>query len=134
MGTKFLSARETDIAPGYQNEVIRAADGGQSTTRTKTYDTVRGTPGWPDHYNGRGVINKTWIDHESGLGIEENQRLYDDALRKGDSGWGLEGRLTTYAGTAVGLVRAIDSAEAIVTSVRGEIELAMTQARAMIGS
>ena len=34
----------------------------------------------------------------SGLGEEENKMLYDEALAKGDAGWGVDGRLTTYAG------------------------------------
>jgi nitronate monooxygenase len=41
--------------------------------------------------------------------FEENRRLlYDEALKLGDEGWGKEhGRITTYAGTGVGLVKSI---------------------------
>jgi nitronate monooxygenase len=40
--------------------------------------------------------------------FEENQRLYPEAMKLGDEGWGMEqGRITTYAGTGVGLVREI---------------------------
>ena len=120
VGTRFLAATETEIAPGYQKEVLRVTDGGQSTIRTKAYDNLRGTTGWPDHYNGRGIWNKSFTDHESGMPIGENQSLYEKALKIGDDGWGPEGRLTAYAGSAIGLVREVESASAIVGKIRQE--------------
>ena len=121
MGTRFLASQEATVAQGYQAEVLRASDGGRNTVRSTVYDRVRNIGGWPDRYDGRGVINESYIDAvERGLGDEENRQLYQEELKKGDSGWGPTGRLTTYAGTGVGLVRETLSAEAIVERVRGE--------------
>ncbi|KAF2474592.1 inosine monophosphate dehydrogenase, partial [Lindgomyces ingoldianus] len=98
MGTRFLASKEAVIAKGYQNEVLRAKDGGQTTVRTKVYDTLRGTTGWADTHNARGIVNKSFKDAVAGMGDEENKRLYEEETTKGDEGWGVEGRMTTYAG------------------------------------
>lgn len=123
MGTRFLASSEATIARGYQAEVLRASDGGRNTVRSTVYDRVRGISGWPERYDGRGVINESYVDAvEKGLSDEENKRLYDEETKKGDDGWGPTGRMTTYAGTGVGLVRETLPAGAIVEGVRNEAE------------
>ncbi|KAI9874811.1 MAG: hypothetical protein M1830_005622 [Pleopsidium flavum] len=117
MGTRFLVSREAQIAKGYQEEIVRARDGGVSTVRSDVYDNLRGTTGWPSKYNGRGLINRSYRDFETGLPQEENKRLYNEVLKTGEDGWGIEGRLTTYAGTGVGLVTEIKSARDIIKEV-----------------
>ena len=119
MGTRFLAAREAAVAGGYQAEILRAADGGVSTVRSTVYDRVRGIEGWPAEYDGRGVINASWRDAVGGMADEENRRLYEEEMEKGpEGGWGVEGRMTTYAGTGVGLVRGVKGAGEIVEEVR----------------
>ena len=118
MGTRFLASHEAVIAKGYQDEVLRTSDGGQTTVRTKVWDNARGTTGWAETHNGRGIINKTYTDARDGMADEENKRLYEEDVRKGDEGWGVKARLCTYAGSAVGLVREVKSAEEIVREVR----------------
>lgn len=118
MGTRFLASKEAKIAKGYQDEVVRAKDGGQTTVRTKVYDNLRGTTGWADTYNGRGIINKSYTDAVAGLNEDENKKLYNEEVSKGDAGWGVKGRLTTYAGTGVGLVTDVMSAAEIMNEVR----------------
>ena len=86
--------------------------------RTKIYDSLRGTTGWSQGYNARGVVNRSYVEALGGLGEEENKKLYDEALAKGDAGWGVDGRLTTYAGAGVGLVKEIKKARDIVEEVR----------------
>jgi nitronate monooxygenase len=120
LGTRYLAAREAEIAPGYSNEVLNASDGGQTTIRSSVYDTLRGTTDWPKLYGGRGVINQSYHDAVNGMELEENKRLYGEAVKMGDKGWGVQGRMTTYAGTAVGLVRREQSAEEITKEVRNE--------------
>ncbi|KAL4813197.1 hypothetical protein BDW67DRAFT_109816 [Aspergillus spinulosporus] len=123
MGTRFLASSEARIARGYQNEVLRASDGGVSTVRSTVYDRVRGILSWPSRYDGRGVINQTYIDAvERGMSDEENKALYKEELKKGDSGWGPNARLTTYAGTGLGLVREILPAADIVANVIRDAE------------
>ena len=120
MGTRFLAAKETRISKGYQQEIVRATDGGVTTTRTMIYNHLRGTMGWPEQFSPRGLINKSFIEHQAGVPFEKLQALYEDAAKTGDSGWGPEGRLATYAGTAVGLVKSVDGAGDIVKQTREE--------------
>ncbi|PGG99089.1 nitronate monooxygenase [Blastomyces parvus] len=125
MGTRFLACAEAAVARGYQAEVLRVEDGGVNTARTTVYDTVRGFNAWPPRYDGRGVVNDTFRDKEAGMDDAENQRLYKEETEKGDAGWGPKGRMTTYAGTGIGLVREVKSAEEIVKGV-------VTEARAIL--
>lgn len=118
MGTRFLACPEAAIAAGYRAEVVRASDGGAATARTKVYDQLRGTTDWPEGYNGRGVLNRSWEDAANGVPFAENKRLYEAAMELGDDGWGPQGRMTTYAGTAVGLVKEVMAAREIVDEVR----------------
>ncbi|QSS50099.1 2-nitropropane dioxygenase [Histoplasma capsulatum var. duboisii H88] len=120
MGTRFLASAEATVSRGYQAEVLRVADGGVSTVRTTVYDAVRGYNAWPAQYDGRGVVNETLRDKEAGMDDAENQRLYKEEMAKGDAGWGPTGRMTTYAGTGIGLVREVKSAEEIVRGVVAE--------------
>ena len=120
MGTRFLASEEANIAKGYQHDVLKASDGGVTTVRSKVYDTLRGTTGWPHRYGGRGIINESYMDAVNGEVTDEMKRLYEEALTKGDEGWGEHGRLTAYAGTAVGLVNRILPARDIVSEVRSQ--------------
>lgn len=122
MGTRFLASTEAQVMQGYKNAVLDAKDGGLSTVRTTLYDNLRGTTGWPSEYNGRGVTNKSFRDWKEGMPDQENKRMYTEAMKLGDAGWGAEcGRITTYAGTGVGLVKNILSAGEIVEEVRKDI-------------
>jgi nitronate monooxygenase len=57
---------------------------------------------------------------------------FEEALKLGDRGWGPNGRLTTYAGTAVGLVREAASAEEIVMEARAVAIASVERAHAMV--
>ncbi|KAL8803208.1 MAG: hypothetical protein Q9182_003309 [Xanthomendoza sp. 2 TL-2023] len=121
MGTRFLCSTEVEIARGYQMAVLRAKDGGVSTVRSKVYDTLRGTTGWPERIGGRGVINQSFLDAKDGKVTEENKKAYAQALKEEDAGWGEKGRLTTYAGTGVGLIHQIQPVPAILEEIRKEV-------------
>ncbi|KAK9321321.1 oxidoreductase [Lipomyces orientalis] len=92
MGTRFLAAKETSIAKGYQDEILRSNDGGVNTVRSTVYD-------------------------RSGMSDDENRKLYQEAIAAGDDCWGPPGRMTTYGGTGVGLITKVESAETIIKSV-----------------
>jgi nitronate monooxygenase len=117
MGTRFLASPEAVISEGYRNAVVQAKDGGLTTARTTVYDRLRGTLGWPETYNGRGILNRSFWDHQNGMGEAENKRLYEEAVKVGDQGWGEKGRMTTYAGTGVGLINKVMPAGEIVKEV-----------------
>ena len=133
MGTRYLAAPEANIMHGYRSHVLASGDGGQRTERTKLYDQLRGTTDWPAEYGGRGVLNHSYHDHAKGLSFEENKRLHDEALKKGDAGWGEKGRLTTYAGTGVGLVTKQQSAEEITKEVRDGVRKIFSDMATMVG-
>lgn len=120
MGTRFLASPEARISKGYQDEVIRARDGGASTARTMLYNRLRGTTGWPPAFSPRGIVNRSWADYQAGVPFEELQRRYREAEGAGDKGWGPEGRLATYAGAGVGLIRAVEDAGELVRRAQGE--------------
>lgn len=125
LGTRFLACKEATIAKGYQDEVVRVHDGGVSTVRSKLYDALRGIVDWPKAYDGRGVANRSYLDAQSGMPDEQNRELYQEEMRKGDDGWGAEGRMTTYAGTGVGLVTGVKSAEEIIKEISRDAILAL---------
>jgi nitronate monooxygenase len=49
------------------------------------------------------------------------KKLHDEALKAGDAGWGLEGRLATYAGAAIGLIHDVKDAERIVQDIQTDV-------------
>lgn len=118
MGTRYLACPEANIAKGYQEAVLKASDGGVNTARGKLYDSLRGTTDWPASYGGRGILNDSWYDAVEGMSLEENKKRYDEALRTGDEGWGEKARLTTYAGTGIGLVKDVKLAGDITREVK----------------
>ncbi|KAJ5281298.1 hypothetical protein N7478_006670 [Penicillium angulare] len=105
------------IAHGYQKAILDSSDGGINTVRTTIYDKVRDIHGWPEGYYGRGLINCTYLDDLEGLSEVKNRELYCEELNKGDVGYGPKGRLTTYAGTGIGLISEIITAGDIVKSM-----------------
>jgi nitronate monooxygenase len=121
MGTRFLASPEAVISKGYRNAVVNARDGSVTTARTTVYDQLRGTLGWPKIYNGRGVLNQSFWDHEGGMAESENKKLYEESMKMGDEGWGDNGRMTTYAGTGVGLIQKAMPAGEIVKEVLGDV-------------
>lgn len=120
MGTRFLASSEARISKGYQNEIVRASDGAVATTRTLLYNHLRGTFGWPADYQPRTIINKSFLDHQAGIPFEELKRRHGEAAKTGDSGWGPEGRLATYAGASIGLINGVKAAGDIVREVQAD--------------
>lgn len=118
LGTRLLASEEATVAEAYRKEVVRASDGGANTARTKLYDQLRGTTQWPANYNGRGILNQSYYDNSSGMSFEDNKKLYEEAMKQGDAGWGINGRITAYAGTGVGLVKSVMKAGDIVREVQ----------------
>ena len=121
MGTRFLAASEARISPGYQREIVRASDGAANTTRTLLYNHLRGTFGWPEAYAPRTIINRSFLEHREGETFERLKKFHDMAATKGDEGWGPEGRLGTYAGSSIGLIKDVKDAAQIVQDTQLEV-------------
>lgn len=103
LGTRFLASTEARIQKGYQAEIVRATDGAKSTKRMTLHNQLR-SANWPDRYAPRGIVNRKWEDHQAGVPYEELKKLHDVAEKAEDEGWGIEGRLATYAGAGIGLI------------------------------
>ena len=88
------------------------------TVRTRVFDDLAGRLKWPDRYNGRSIVNRSVEDDEAGVPIKDSMRKFEEALKMGDQGWGPDGRLTTYAGTAIGLIHKVAPAEKIIRESR----------------
>lgn len=131
MGTRFLVTNEARISKGYQQELVRTTDGAQNTTRTTIYNSLRGTP-CPEQYSPRGVVNRSWHDHQAGVGFEELKRRHEEAAKSGDAGWGPEGRLATYSGAAVGLIHEVEDAYPLVKRLQTQTQDVVDSLRARL--
>ncbi|KAK5138072.1 hypothetical protein LTR08_005870 [Meristemomyces frigidus] len=134
MGTRFLSATETQVHPAYRQAVLAARDGGQTTTRAKLFDELRGPNIWPGAYDGRSLVTESFTDYAAGVGIEEIRRLHAEALSAKDGGFGEggRGRATIWAGTGVGLVREEQQAGQIMEEVRAKVIEVLEKVRASL--
>lgn len=134
MGTRFLAAPETQIHPIYQKALLAASDGGQTTTRSKLFDNLRGPNMWPVRYDGRSIVMESFDDHVKGVDIDEIRRLHAEALKAEDAGFGQDGkgRTAMWAGTGVGFVKKIQPAAEIVEEVRSAAVKALEAAKAKL--
>lgn len=59
-----------------------------TTARTSVYDILREITGWPDRYNGRGIINQSFLDAQNGLVLRTikpfTMRLCKKAIKAGE--------------------------------------------------
>ncbi|KAK7190404.1 hypothetical protein DPSP01_005364 [Paraphaeosphaeria sporulosa] len=122
MGTRFLASKEVAIHPIAQAAVLEAQDGGQATRRSKLFDQLRGPNVWPEAYDGRSLVVQSYQDHVDGVGLEEIQRLHNEAVLGEDKGYatGRKGRAAIWAGTGVGSVGKVEEAGNIVEKVKRE--------------
>lgn len=83
---------------------MRVKDGGTTTRRSTLCDRLKETVGWPDHYDGRAIMNEGHLDEEAGLSDKRGDEDLED-----------ERRMVTYAaGTGIGLIQGAKSAVEIV--------------------
>ncbi|KAK3715239.1 hypothetical protein LTR37_007206 [Vermiconidia calcicola] len=127
MGTRFIAAPETNVHSLYQEALLAASDGGQSTTRSKLFDNLRGPNIWPVAYDGRSIVMESFEEHESGVDIEEIRRKHNEAVKAEDAGLGVDGKgkAAIWAGTAVGIVKKVQPAGEIVEEVRNAARKAL---------
>lgn len=80
------------------------------------FDEARNTLEWPAGVDGRGIVNDTVKDYESGqYGLEHRQERYGRADKEDD-----KERLIVWAGTGVGDVREIKPAGDVVREMERE--------------
>lgn len=122
MGTRFLASKEVMIHPKAQAAILEAEDGGQVTKRSKLFDQLRGPNIWPEAYDGRSIVVQSYEDHANGVGLEEIQKLHNEAVSGEDKGFaiGRKGRAAIWAGTGVGIVKEVEGAADIVEKTRNQ--------------
>ncbi|RPB26126.1 putative oxidoreductase 2-nitropropane dioxygenase family [Terfezia boudieri ATCC MYA-4762] len=113
LGTRLIATPESEAHEKFKELLVSTSDGGQHTVRTRVYDEIRGTGGWPEIFGGRAIANKTYEDHENGVPRETIVERYNKAVQENDFE-----RITAFAGTGVGLIHEIRPAKEIVEDVR----------------
>jgi nitronate monooxygenase len=132
LGTRFLAAKETNVPEGYRQLVLDTKDGSTNTVRSKLFDNVKGPNIWPDEYDGRSLVTKSYEDHVNGVGIEEVRSRHNETVGGKDGGYGREGRANVWAGASVGLVTRVQSAADIVEELRNGVGTVLKSAQARL--
>ncbi|KAI5475286.1 hypothetical protein MNV49_001668 [Pseudohyphozyma bogoriensis] len=112
-GTAFIPTPEALYSDKQKELVIKSS--GSDTIRSEKYDIARGTLGWGDRVDGRGIKNLTSEESEESLGSEEGKRVYAEAAKAGDTS-----RIVTWAGSSVGLITELAPAEELVKRIGKE--------------
>lgn len=103
IGTRFLMTKESGYSSAKKDALVKA--GLYSTARSRAFDEMNGTVGWPEWTDGRALAGEIVNDIREGLDLETR-------LERARSG-GME-RTTVWAGQGVGLVDTIQPAEVSV--------------------
>jgi nitronate monooxygenase len=117
IGTRFYASSEALGQPQAKQRIVEAH--GSDTTRTRTFDVVRGLA-WPPEYPGRALRNRfleRWDGREHGLaGVAATERVaYQAALVRGDFDIAV-----IWAGEAVDLIKEVEGAATLVARIGAE--------------
>lgn len=81
VGTRFLATKEALYSQAQKDFLLRSS--GEDTTKGMKWDEARGTLGWGEEIDGRGLRNETSrVGHEAGS--EEGKQQYAEAMKSGD--------------------------------------------------
>ncbi len=119
VGTRFSASQESLTHPNLKKQIVESE--GDSTTRTKVFDTVRGYT-WPEPYDGRAIRNaflERWQGNDAGLlaAMETEGPRYKDAAAQGDTN-----TMVMFAGENIDLIRDLPPAAEIVARIAKEGE------------
>ena len=117
VGSRLWATVEADVPEAMQGAAL-AADG-DGTIRTSVVDIARGLD-WPERFTARVLRNRftdDWHGRETEL-----RRAGEDVARAWAEGWtaGDPDRSNTFVGEAVGLIRTIEPAGAVVERMTAE--------------
>ncbi|SCV69401.1 BQ2448_2421 [Microbotryum intermedium] len=124
IGTAFLPTVEATYSIGQKKRIISAK--GEETVRSMNFDHARGTLGWGEHVDGRGLRNLTTEESIEDVSSEEGMRRYTEAVKQDDTK-----RIIVWAGTSVSLVGQdsqggdFAKTETIIKRIVGEAEEAI---------
>jgi len=119
IGTRFCASPEALGHDRAKQRIVAAR--GNETARTRVFDIVRGYA-WPQAYTGRALRNRfleRWDGRERDLAtaLETEHAAYQVAARDGDFDTAL-----VWAGEAVGLIKTVEGAAALVARISAEAE------------
>jgi nitronate monooxygenase len=122
-GTRFLLTPESTYSATRKQLLLDAGHG--QTKRSMAFDEARNTLEWPAGVDGRGIVNDTVKDYESGqYSLKARQERYGRADKEDD-----RERLIVWAGTGVGGVREIKPAGDVVREMEREAVKALRGVR-----
>ncbi|TGZ78337.1 putative oxidoreductase [Ascodesmis nigricans] len=123
LGTRLLATDESIAPRAWKELVASTSEGGINTVRTRIYDELRGTGDWPKIFNGRAIINDTYLDQQRGVDEETNRQRFAEAAVKGDFS-----RVTAFAGTGVGQIKQITRVEDLIERLQKDAKAALREA------
>lgn len=124
VGTRFSASQESLTHPNLKKKIVESD--GDSTTRTKVFDTVRGYT-WPHPYDGRAIRNeflKRWHGNDAGLqaAMATEGPRYKDAAAKGDTN-----TMVMFAGENIDLIHDVPPAAEIVARIAKDAETLLSR-------
>ncbi|CAL1714883.1 unnamed protein product [Somion occarium] len=125
LGTRFLLTPESQYSETQKAALLPAS--ASSTVRTLAFDYARGTLGWPEGINGRGLRNQIVKLFEKGVDIEILREKLEEGTRHGDPDY-----MITWAGQGVGDMTEIKGAQALVREIQQEIVRCLKAAPLMV--
>lgn len=136
-GTRFVLTPESTYSQVQKEALVQAKS--SATLRTFAFDDARGTLGWPQGTDGRGLRNKTVEEYERDLqqevkegkedpeGAQRRMERYKQAAKENDTD-----RIVIWSGTGVGAMGAIVPAEKVVRDITEEAIDALSQVQSYV--
>lgn len=136
-GTRFVLTPESTYSQLQKEELVKAK--GSATLRTFAFDDARGTLGWPQGTDGRGLRNKTVEEYERDLqeqvkagkddpeGAKKRMERYKLAAKENDTD-----RIVIWSGTGVGAMDAIVPAQQVVQDITHEAIEALSRVQSYV--
>ena len=124
VGTRFSASQESLTHPNLKKQIVESE--GDSTTRTKVFDTVRGYT-WPEPYDGRAIRNaflERWHGNDAGLqaAMRTEGPRYKEAAAQGDTN-----TMVMFAGENIDLIHDLPPAADIVARIAKDAEALLSQ-------
>lgn len=134
-GTRFVMTPESTYSD-IQKTALTAAKSSE-TLRTFAFDDARGTLGWPQGTDGRGLRNLTVKEYEDYIksnapsstdrAAEERRERYKTAAKENDTD-----RIVIWAGTGIGAINQVAPAAQVVSDITAEAIQALEAAHRYI--
>ncbi|KAI0047262.1 2-nitropropane dioxygenase [Auriscalpium vulgare] len=112
-GTRFLATPAALYTPAQKAALLAAPAG--AAVRSRAFDALRGTLGWPAGVDGRALAMPAAEAYDGGAPLEDARRVLEDGVRTGDPRAQI-----VWAGTGVGEVTELQPAKDIVRELHDD--------------